>query len=1036
MNSINIDRQAAFEEAVERSQQNDMKQHADKLIQGFQKLNDSHAKRAIWELFQNAIDLSENAEIEIQLIDNSLKFKHNGHPFDHNTLNCLIKQVSSKSAESNDEEVGQYGTGFITTHSFGRKILITGSLKQGGLFISLNKFEIDRTFLTAPELINALVRQQNMVFDLIKKGDLSTEQSAFTEFTYITESVSQKEDAVRAITLIPKILPYVMVLNKKLNKVTTIDETNFRTVYQKIKAASFQHGNIIESKISINEVEKKIYSIEDNENGITVILPIEDLHNAFLFDQQLSKLFLYYPLIGTENFGINFLIHSSKFMPTEQRDGIHLKSKNEQMQINEEENRRIIAKASQMIFDFAYNFSSKIANPIYLAKINFNINSSDNPLQNEYFKELKLNWVEKFKTFSIVETEQGNIKVSEAVFFNLEFFQDELYFDSIYSLVKQFWQNIPLKDLTRKWTNLVDEWNIESIKYIKIQDLINKIQGEEKLNIFIENDLMTFYAYLIKQSKGDLFLNYKLLPNVKGEFRKLVELNLPVNMNSVLLNIADVILPEIPKRHIHPNFKFDFTLNHYNRKNYSSEINEGIEKAIQANIISEELLEAILNYCKINSTADSTSKPSEMIKLICHYYYQNSDLEVIPLVKEDELDIRPSQKRVIKFFLNDVAKKEKLWVTENLYFISKFLSIGVEYQDYEEIFLSAHVYPNQLNELCGQSNLKIDDKIEEEIKDLYDKVVKPNMLIRANLINLDFSTLLKNKDKINNSFLTQKIENSFSNNNEYANINDHPFKKDILNIINKITTNSSWGTLFPILNSKRANIILDTVTDEEIKDNVFSIVMLGTEKINLLGELIKNKDFEQIINLGTEALINEKQKKADFQHKHTIGIHIEKILREGLEKILSQDIEVVNVQNGQDIIIKMAGHPVFYIEVKSKWDINNPIRMSKNQTLQAYEQKENYALCSINMTKYTGNDKYNIKNVEDISDLIHFNKDIGEQVEHLIGIITQTEETETIHLDGDYRTYIPQKYINSGISLKEFEIFLIKYLEEIKVPAI
>ena len=60
-----FNREEAQKRAEEEAMRADMKQHADKLIQGFENLKDSHAKRAIWELFQNAIDLSEKCEVII-----------------------------------------------------------------------------------------------------------------------------------------------------------------------------------------------------------------------------------------------------------------------------------------------------------------------------------------------------------------------------------------------------------------------------------------------------------------------------------------------------------------------------------------------------------------------------------------------------------------------------------------------------------------------------------------------------------------------------------------------------------------------------------------------------------------------------------------------------------------------------------------------------------------------------------------------------------------------------------------------------------
>src|SRR5258706_10650192 len=96
MATTNFDRTHAVKEARKKSARADMKQHADKLIQGFEKLNESHAKRAVWELVQNACDLSDHCEVVIDFSKNGFSFTHNGKPFTSETIISLIKQVSSK----------------------------------------------------------------------------------------------------------------------------------------------------------------------------------------------------------------------------------------------------------------------------------------------------------------------------------------------------------------------------------------------------------------------------------------------------------------------------------------------------------------------------------------------------------------------------------------------------------------------------------------------------------------------------------------------------------------------------------------------------------------------------------------------------------------------------------------------------------------------------------------------------------------------------------------------------------------------------
>ncbi|SUJ07230.1 Uncharacterised protein [Sphingobacterium spiritivorum] len=106
------------------------------------------SNRAIWELVQNACDLTTNCEVVIDY-KNGFSFTHNGKPFTTNSLISLIKQVSGKDLEEKDDEnitqIGKYGTGFLTTHTFGRKFQINSILKAQNVFFEIKDFLIDRS---------------------------------------------------------------------------------------------------------------------------------------------------------------------------------------------------------------------------------------------------------------------------------------------------------------------------------------------------------------------------------------------------------------------------------------------------------------------------------------------------------------------------------------------------------------------------------------------------------------------------------------------------------------------------------------------------------------------------------------------------------------------------------------------------------------------------------------------------------------------------------------------------------------------------
>ena len=734
-----IDRHQAKIDAERESKEADLKQHADKLVQGFGKIDAASAIRAIWELVQNACDLSPSCNVTIDYSKNGFSFSHNGKPFTTSTLLSLIKQVSNKGG---GPEVGKFGTGFITTHAFGRKFILNSILDVNGQFIEIKDFVIDRSPKEWKSMVDNLIVQEEQVYNLLENGALIQEQECLTTFTYLPATEIEKGAIRDSLDNLDTYIPIVLTLNKRLSSVTVIDFLGKKTIYQK-KSKGIEDG-IYRTTLNINDTEKVVCSLRNIEEGIEIILPVNKNKIAFSFKENIARLFLCFPLIGTEHWGFNYIIHSSKFDPTEPRDGIHLKSKNEQVQESEAANRDLIQKASAMVFEFVNSFSNNVYLPLNLATINFNV-SSDKPLLNEYFQGLKTEWINQFQHFPLVETEGGNIKPSEVCFLHQDLLQDDESFDAVFKIANQFWKNIPKKDLIKKWTKIIDEWSIESIKYITIEDVVGKIQEAANLSAFEEQEhLKKFYSYLITIGQVDVFNTHKLLPNIKGEFRKLVELNNSLNLPQVLIGIADIILPDIPKRHVHPDFKFNLEFAPYTRKNYTTEINDHIAKilapiATSNLILDPNILPKLLEYCKIFSSSDSSSVPSKMIKLICKYYNHSDLLIGIPEIKEDILDVRSPQKRVLKLFLNDISKKDSEWVTENLTFLEEVISTGANYNDYMDLFQTLAVFPNQLNELRIQTKLDVDDNIPEEIKNLYDEVTVPDFPIRADLVHDKFT---------------------------------------------------------------------------------------------------------------------------------------------------------------------------------------------------------------------------------------------------------------------------------------------------------
>lgn len=192
-----------------------------KISQGIENLDEKSGERAIWELVQNARDMDENCRIRIELHKNKLIFKHYGKPFEYSSLLALVNQNSSKD-DSDADLVGQYGTGFMTTHAFNNKVIVDGPyavMSNPGIvdgYVELGGFELDRSFCGSDmeKAIREMRKELEMVEEMYKKRPLYTTYTElpdkWTSFSYNLEPdkaktiSNQLESAVRFMPFVLK----------------------------------------------------------------------------------------------------------------------------------------------------------------------------------------------------------------------------------------------------------------------------------------------------------------------------------------------------------------------------------------------------------------------------------------------------------------------------------------------------------------------------------------------------------------------------------------------------------------------------------------------------------------------------------------------------------------------------------------------------------------------------------------------------------------------------------------------------------------
>src|SRR5689334_3782501 len=92
--------------------------------------------RWVWELLQNARDASPEVGVSVWLIQepSRMVFRHTGVPFTHKSIAHLIYHGSTKHDISDTDPIGQYGTGFLTTHLISKTVMVKGKTIDGRQF--------------------------------------------------------------------------------------------------------------------------------------------------------------------------------------------------------------------------------------------------------------------------------------------------------------------------------------------------------------------------------------------------------------------------------------------------------------------------------------------------------------------------------------------------------------------------------------------------------------------------------------------------------------------------------------------------------------------------------------------------------------------------------------------------------------------------------------------------------------------------------------------------------------------------------------
>lgn len=1050
---------------------------ANDIITGISNNSSVPANRAIWELVQNARDVSrvgKKAIIRFIRKEKEFVFEHNGQPFDRKSILALILQTSSK-VRHDIVKVGQYGTGFLTTHKFGLRFKLRGSLKVASdkeIFYNFgvnNDYIIDRSSRDKKVMSSAI---QTQVKTEQKWGSelqqLSYNPLEHTVFTYLHDYDIEKDNVKEAFQKSPKLAPYVLALNPLISQISFEDEIDQTYVKYSIinKERIWDNGHIEVEKITIEQTNQPDYLYlyllkslteldeQTNESKVTVILPWTSRSATGLtldyyeLSNDLPQLYLYLPLLGTEDWGWNYIVHAPSFTcDKDTRDALLFVGNGQNNDDQAEQNRKLIVLAGSLIKEYLSSNLSQIDERKYLGRVNF-LPAPQERLK-AYYGELQKEWVGYFESLPLVKKNEGYIVVS-----NIKVLDSELYraskenpklLDALYTLLNKEIHHIilPEKADLIHWSQYIDEWYVgeKNDHTITLKEVCDKI----KCTPLDEYDIEWLYEicdYLKNNPHNDIALR-SIVPNenlelVTGDLVK------PITFSHTFRSVMRTLVPEEIEKFVHPKFvniltdaceydnekaKTALTSFITNITNVSSNLKTAIISRTplvfddyKRHYLNENIVHAILDLYKMLMTQDGTGFGTRMYYLLVDYYNYLPDT-TDKLAKEC-FDIRNCYTPLIndsllQFTLLKEKSNKKEWVFNMVKELYSF-------QDAHSFLRSYMVYPDQKGEYKYSIQLKKGISIPSRLKDLYNEICNED--VYAELVDEEYQDYFVETGLISGKSLADKIQKPFVEAN-LRSIEKHPHQKLFLEIIENLSNSDNsaqWRDLFATINAYKSQLMLSVIDSPQKRESIFQIMKVqDSNKLNSIAELSKLENIDRIIQLGKEALAREIKEKNDFDFKKTLGLYVEEYLLNKLNDILGDNtlkVSVIDEQGGQDLKVIINNEVIYYIEVKSRWEAERSVLMSTLQHQTSYKEKDHYALCAVDMSKCGKNlaEQHIYPEIDKIKENISVLPNIGELNERMRDAVEDHDDS-VVHIASGYQVLVSQAVINANrISFENF----------------
>jgi len=740
----------------------------DKLRNIRQRINvDFTARRLLWELIQNAKDNATTCNINgnpkvtitVEIEPSKLTFSHNNGFFTNENIRGLVRRYSSSEK---DREIGttkrpptttgRFGTGFMTTHLLSEQVLVNGFFQESDSIFRKFELPLDRTGQTEKEIIQSIEKAFNVIEKSINDSEeynISNSEEFKTVFTYNLDNTGF-ELAKISLMEFDECVAYTLINIPSIERITVNKDGDFQ-FYETTKINEFKS---VKSLIEIIEIKSnnhnsiQRYFATIYEDNTRIIIPINYAEKGIEIlnpEKNTPRLFLDFPMIGTEDLNIPFIINNPIFEPTEPRDGVSLTGGNDR---DTSVNSEILTKAFELFEEFV-DFSSQQANwsKLYnLAKIR---KPKDRVWLNQdwFNKSIILplrEFILKTPIVDVVGGERTSI-VKEGATVDFPYHSKKEIREGIWELCNlDEYFILPVFEHIHEWYDII--WdkeyclNIDLIitwasSQLKIKTLKEKFQKKEINPIDWLNNLYK----LVGQDENALLSitqnKVKIIPNQLGDFCFLKDLSIDDDIEDELKNVLTILDDDIRIKLCHndvstlnvkTNEHFwlfptktsqDNVIEHINKilkegknDNISKSCDYLISLFAKDELFPKEKREQIYNFCKTTFPDDCLEK--RIIKSWSDNIWSEADkLEVIWIINSI------SEDKEIEKTIHNLKFPDK---SRYLAWLNDFISFLFKHEFSGLVNLKTNpILPNQNGVYCIKDDLFLDNnKIDEALKDI------------------------------------------------------------------------------------------------------------------------------------------------------------------------------------------------------------------------------------------------------------------------------------------------------------------------------